>query len=385
MDIKHKKVTVRELVKGYEDRGEEGVVGYGGNLDIRPPYQREFIYEGKPQEAVIETVRKGRPLSVIYWVDLGENEDGQTQYEILDGQQRTISICQFVNGEFAVKNENGNAQYLHNLTEDQKEALMDYELMVYECDGTDSDKLDWFRTINTVGEKLNNQELLNAVYHGPWLTDAKKRFSKKGCNAHSLAEDYMKGSTIRQDYLETALNWIAQSEGMDSAEEYMAIHQNDPNAEKLWRYFRSVIEWVKATFLEYRKEMKGINWGSLYDQFKDETHDTKKLEKRVTELLMDDDVTKPAGVYPYVLDGDERHLNIRAFTTAQRRQVLENQGRKCASGIRCVDPENPDGEKIYRLDQVQADHITPWSKGGKTVIENCQVLCAACNRNKSSK
>lgn len=257
MKIELKPISIREIVENYRDNAEEGVLGYDGKLNIRPPYQREFVYKDKQRDAVIDTVFKGFPLNVFYWV---VNEDGT--YELLDGQQRTVSISQYAAGDFSV-DVNGNRKGFQNLTTDERERFLDYELMVYHCEGTDSEKIDWFRIINIAGEKLTDQELLNAVYTGPWLVHAKSIFSKTGGAAYGLGDKYLTGTPIRQDYLETALKWIAGAQGLkgtDAIEQYMAAHQHDQNANELWTYFRNVLNWVEDTFVEYRKEMKGIAW-----------------------------------------------------------------------------------------------------------------------------
>lgn len=360
MKIKQHNITIRDLVEGYKDDGEGGVVGYGGKLDIRPPYQREFIYGDKQRDAVIDTVIKHYPLNVMYWADRGDGT-----FEVMDGQQRTISICQYVTGKFS-----HNQRYFHNLTDDEQKRILDYELMVYRCSGTDSEKLEWFKTINIAGEKLTDQELRNAVYSGPWVTDAKRYFSRSGGPAYALAGDYLNGSAIRQDYLETAIKWINDGD----VEAYMAKHQHKPDATELWDHFTKVIDWVKATFPIYRKEMKGLNWGMLYKHHASKNLDPTTLEARVAALMADEDVTNKKGIYIYVLDGDEKHLNIRAFKDKEKREAYQRQGGVCA---KCEEP--------FPIDKMQADHIVPWSKGGKTVAENCQMLCQPCNATKSNK
>lgn len=359
MKIELHEIKVSQLCEGFEDKEKEaGVVGYGGKLDIRPPYQREFIYKDKQRDAVIDTVRKNYPLNVMYWA---VREDGNL--EVIDGQQRTLSICQYVNGDFSI-----NGLAFHNLQDDQQQQILDYKLMVYFCSGTDSEKLEWFRTINIAGEELTPQELRNAVYAGPWTADAKRYFSKTGCAAYGLASDYLTGSPIRQQYLETAIEWHADG----TIEEYMSKHQHDENASEIWHYFQSVIGWVKATFPKYRKEMKGGEWGGLYNQFKGKTLNPDKLEKQVAKLMMDDDVTRKAGIYPFVLDGKERHLSIRTFTDNNKREAYERQKGIC---VKC--------KKSFELCEMEADHITPWHSGGKTNAGNCQMLCKDDNRKKS--
>ena len=360
MKIDLHEITVREVAEGYVDNTEEGVVGYGGRLNIRPKYQREFVYDVKKRDAVLETIRKGFPLNVMYWV---KNPDGT--FEVLDGQQRTISFCQYVKGDFSIDN-----RAFHNLTNTEREQILDYRLMVYFCEGNDKEKLDWFRVVNISGERLYDQELRNAVYTGPWLTHAKSIFSKSNCAAYLLAKDYVTGSPIRQDILETALAWKNKGE----IEAYMSEHQHDPNANELWMYFKGAIDWVKLTFPKYRREMKGVHWGELYDNFGGKTLDTAELEREVASLMEDDDVTNKKGIYSYVLTRCERHLNIRAFTISQKREAYERQKGLCK---KC--------KKEYELDGMEADHITPWSEGGATIPANCQLLCRDCNRRKSDK
>ncbi len=365
MKIKLKEITVRDLTAGYMDDGEAGVVGFGGLLDIRPPYQREFIYKDAQRDAVINTVTKSFPLNVMYWA---VGDDGK--YEVIDGQQRTISICQYVEGDFSAKIGNFEApRAFHNLQTNERDQILDYKLMIYLCEGADSEKLEWFKTINIAGERLTDQELRNAVYSGSWVTDAKRYFSKRGCAAEGLGDDYLSGSAIRQDYLETTIAWI---NGGD-IEGHMATHQHKANANELWRYFQNVIEWVKATFPNYRREMKGIAWGELYNAHKDEDLDAKALEARIAILMADDDVTKKRGIYSYVLDGNERNLSIRTFSDNQKREAYENQKGVC-----------PACKKHFTIGEMHADHIKPWSKGGKTLAENCRMLCADDNRIKSA-
>lgn len=360
MNIELKEITIRELTEGYDDKGENGVVGYNGKLDIRPPYQREFIYKDKQRDAVIDSVVNGFPLNTMYWA---VRDDGT--FELIDGQQRTISICQYVNGDFA-----HNLRYFHNLKKDEKDKILDYKLQVYLCTGTESEKLEWFKTINIATMKLTDQELRNAVYSGPWVSDAKKYFSKSGCVASKIAADYVSGSPIRQEILETAIDWIS----MGHIDSYMGVHQHDPNASALWIYFQSVISWVMATFPTKRRFMKSVNWGALYDDFKGQILDAKVLEDRVKALLLDDDVTNKSGIYPYVLTGEEKYLNIRTFSEAMRIKAFEKQNGECKI---C--------HKTFTLEEMEADHIIPWHDGGKTEEKNCQMLCRECNRHKSGK
>jgi len=363
MKIILKEITVRDLSKGYVDSAEEGVVGYGGKLDIRPPYQREFIYKDKQRDAVIDTVTKDFPLNVMYW---SVREDGN--FEVIDGQQRTISLCQYVSGDFSI-----NGLAFHNLPKDKKEQILKYPLMIYLCSGTDSERLEWFRTINIAGEKLSDQELRNAVYSGSWVSDAKRYFSKN--NRPKIGDDYLSGAAIRQEYLETAIDWISEGH----IEDYMSKHQHDKDAKPLWKYFNSVIEWTQKTFTNYRKEMKGIPFGFLYNQFKDKKIDATKLEKEIATLMEDEDVTNKKGVYSYVLTRKEKFLNIRAFTEKQKREAYERQ-----RGI-CPHCKGSDKNKKWIFEEMEGDHKTPWHEGGRTITENCQMLCKPHNREKSGK
>lgn len=373
MKIELKKVTVGGVAENYLDNDEDGVVGYGGKLNIRPKYQREFVYDAKQRDAVVETVRKGFPLNVMYWA---VNEDGT--YEVLDGQQRTISFCQYVAGHFSISID-GHPMAMHNLTQPQRDQILNYELMVYVCEGNEQDKLDWFKTINIAGAELTPQELRNAVYTGPWLTHAKSIFSKTSGAAYGLSNKYVTGTPIRQELLEKALKW--KSDG--KIEQYMSDHQHDQNANELWTYFQNVIWWVQQTFTTYRKEMKGVEWGPLYDRYKVQPFDTDALERRTAELMQDPDVTKHKGIYAYLLTADERHLSIRQFDDRDKRAAYERQNRRCANGTRCRTPGNDDGQHVFEIGEMEGDHIKPWSKGGKTIAENCQMLCLPCNRDKS--
>lgn len=378
MDIKEKKITVSELTQGFVDNDEEGVRCYGGLLDIRPPYQREFIYKEKQREAVIQTVMKHYPLNTMYWA---ARDDGR--YEIIDGQQRTMSICQFVHNIWSV-NVDGDMMKFENIKKSRPalaEKILNYNLTVYVCKGTQDQRLKWFETINIAGEELKPQELRNAVYSGTWLTDAKRYFSKRGCPAYLMSSDYTSVSAERQGILELAIKWISEIDFPDMKKlddrikAYMMTHQNDADASALWIYFEAVISWVKAKFPKVRKKfMKGVEWGSLYNRFKGVPLDAAKLEEELERLIMDDDVNTNSGIYPYVLTHDERYLNLRSFTPGQKQKVYELQKGIC-----------PICGKHFDIEQMEGDHITPWCEGGHTTIENCQMLCRECNRRKSAK
>jgi len=360
MKIELHQILISDLFREYSNSDEEGVVGYGGKLNIRPKYQREFVYKDTQRNAVIDTVRKGFPLNVLYWV---KNDDDT--FEVLDGQQRSISICEYLSDNFSINN-----LKFGNLTKDQQKQILDYELMVYFCEGTDSEKLEWFEIVNIAGAVLTKQELRNAVYTGTWLSDAKRHFSKTSCPAYQIGSKYLNGTAIRQDYLETTLAWISGNH----IEKYMSEHQHDHTAIELWSYFQNVISWVNSTFSNYRKEMKGIDWGNLYNQYKDKNLDPVKIEKEIIRLMKDEDVGNKKGVYLYILNNDEKYLNIRAFTENMKREIYEKQKGICKI---C--------KKHFEYDGMEGDHIDPWHSGGKTNAENCQMLCKSCNRRKAGK
>ena len=366
MKIEEHKIAVRDVFDGYVDSAELGVRGYGGKLNIRPAFQREFVYKPAQRDAVIETVRQGFPLNVMYWV---RNAEGG--FEMLDGQQRTLSICQYVNNEFSIDHHK-----FENLTKEEREAILNYELTIYICEGEEREKLKWFEVVNTAGEQLNAQERRNAQYTGTWLYDAKKHFSKTGCAAAAIGDKLLNGSAIRQDFLETALGWIADRDGGDILD-YMSAHQHDGDCNDLWDYFESVMNRVRATFPVLRgKLMKGLPWGVYFNKYGKTERDGAELEQRIAQLLRDDedvnDITNQRGIYEYLLSGDERCLSIRRFSDKMARTAYERQKGVC-----------PKCGKKFAIEDMQADHVTPWAKGGKTVAENCQMLCADCNRRKS--
>lgn len=373
MNIEPLEVTVREITQGYVNNDEQGVRGYNGQLDIRPPYQREFIYNEKEQVAVIDTVLKGYPLNVMYWVK--RSDDAECPYEVMDGQQRTLSLCEYVAGKFAYFFKN-----FFNQPEDIQKKILDYKLTVYVCEGEASEKLEWFKTINIAGKALNEQEINNAIYAGPFVSDAKRHFSKSNCGAYRLGKDLVNGTPIRQDYLKKALEWMADHETRNgyrqTAVGYMAEHQHDPNANNLWSYFQTVLNWAITNFdmRRFKKIMKGLDWAYLYDNYGSATLDTVALAQRISVLMRDGEIEKQLGIIPYVLTGDEHYLDLRAFPEDIKLAVWEKQGHKCAN---CG--------KEFDIEFMEGDHITPWCEGGRTVIENCQMLCQECNRRKGSK
>lgn len=370
MEIELKKILIKDLIDGYKDNHEDGIRGYHGLLNIRPAYQREFVYNTKQRDAVINTIMKGFPLNTMYWVD---NCDGT--YELLDGQQRTISICQYVKSEFSIDYNNIPLGF-SNLLGDSRDKFLNYELMVYVCRGGEEEKLDWFKTINIAGEKLTEQELLNINYIGDWLYDAKLKFSKTNCVAYNMANKYVKGSPIRQEYLETALKWISNG----NPSKYMSEHQHDVNANELWLYFSSVIEWIKTTFGEqnYRKEMLGLNWGDLYNKYHNKIYDARAIEVRVNELMANEEVTDKRGVYEYILSGENENLacklSKRTFSDADKRTAYERQNGICPITGAHLD-----------IKDMQADHIIPWWKGGTTTLDNLQMISKIANARKGGR
>jgi HNH endonuclease domain-containing protein len=373
MTIKQIEVTVGDIARGYINNEEQGVRGYGGQLDIRPPYQREFIYNENEQQAVISTVLKGYPLNVMYWVR--RSEDAECPYEVMDGQQRTLSLCEYVDGKFAYEFKN-----FFNQPADIQKLILDYPLTIYLCEGEPSEKLEWFKTINIAGKPLNEQEINNAVYAGPFVTDAKRHFSKSNCGAYRLGKDLVNGTPIRQEFLKKALEWMAEHETREGKPQsvvgYMAEHQHDPNANNLWTYFQNVLNWTITNFdlKKFKKIMKGLNWALYYDKYHSTTLDTADLASRISKLILDSDVQKQMGIIPYVLTGDERHLDLRGFPEDIKLAVWEKQHHIC-----------PSCQKEFDYEFMEGDHITPWREGGRTVIENCQMLCRECNRRKGGR
>ena len=373
MTIKQIEVTVGEITKGYTNNDEQGVRGYDGLLDIRPPYQREFIYNEKEQQAVITTVLAGYPLNVMYWVK--RSEDAECPYEVMDGQQRTLSLCEYVAGKFSYDFKN-----FFNQPEDIRRKILDYKLTVYVCEGEASEKLEWFKTINIAGKALNEQEINNAIYAGPFVTDAKRHSSKSNCGAYRLGKDLVNGTPIRQDFLKKALEWMADHETRQGHRQtivgYMADHQHDPNANNLWSYFQTVLNWAITNFdmKKFKKIMKGLDWAELYDRFGSSTLDTATLAQRISSLMRDSEIQKQSGIIPFVLTGDEHYLDLRAFPEDIKLAVWEKQNHVC-----------PHCGKEFDFEFMEGDHITPWRDGGRTVIENCQMLCMECNRRKGAK
>ena len=388
MKINMIKVPVSELIQGYyEDDATGKVTAWGGKLDVRPEYQREYVYGEGQRDAVINTVLQGFPLNIMYFVD---RKDGT--YEVLDGQQRIISICRYAQNKYSVKVPVASGGYdsvnYPNLFESDpdnpdpwtRQAFEKYELMVYICEGTEKEKIDWFKIINIAGEELENQEILNAVLHSPWVTDCKSVFSRRNCPAYKHYGKYMAGDCIRQKYLETVYRWCADAEGIrgrDAVSQYMMKHRYDSNANALWDYFEKVFKWVQETFGKFNANMKGVEWGLLYNRHKDDNLDPNILQMEVEQLMADDEVGSKKGIYEYLLStrkpSDERLLSLRAFSENEKKTMYARQNGVC-----------PICGKKFELKEMDGDHKKPWSKGGKTTLENGQMLCRSCNLKKSA-
>lgn len=385
-NISDLKITIRDLVKDYKNSDEDGVYGYGGDLIIRPEFQREFVYKDAQRDAVVDSVMNGYPIGIMYW---SLNKSGK--YECLDGQQRTISICDYVNNRFSVKIA-GYPKIFSNLNEDEKESILNYEVTVYIFSGNETERLEWFKRINTQGEKLNNQELLNAVYTGTWLNDARRYFSKRGCRAIDVGKGCITGNAIEQVYLRKVLTWASDSEGIKHIEDYMSKHQNDKDASGLWVYYQNVINWAKIHFSYVEKKIREKqDWGILYNKYHNKTYNPVELEGEINKLIGDDEVTNHNGIIPYVLSdktpSDERYLTLRSFSDAVKRRVYNDQTDKAkANGTsNCPYCAEKTIKTIYLYTEMEGDHIVPWSKGGKTEESNLQMLCRSCNNNKRDK
>lgn len=373
MRIEPTRIKVKDIFDNYVDKGDDGVFAYGGKLAIRPPYQREYVYNDDQAEAVIHTVLKGFPLNVMYWVKIGKD-----QYEVLDGQQRTLSVMKFLDHKFEVKI-NGCSCYWDSLPDDKYEDLMNYEFMVYICEGSESEKLEWFRVVNIAGVKLSDQELRNSVYTGEWLSDAKRYFSKRNCAAKGLSDRYIKGDPNRQELLEKALKGICEYQGLKDITEYMSSHKSDADADELWQYFQDAIHWVEKIFPKYYADMKGLDWCHLYNVYNKNTYNSSVMASEVKRLHEDDDVQKNNGIYEFLLCRDKdpfagRLLNLRAFDNRDKMAAYSKQNGIC---LGCG--------QHFEYEEMEGDHIKPWSKGGHTTPDNCQMLCKDCNGKKTNK
>ena len=383
MRITQSNQTIRDICRDYREDDDNGVTGFGGQLDIRPPYQRNFVYDEPERNEVINTIRKGFPISEMYWFD---RKNGR--FEMIDGQQRTISVCRYVSERSFSVDKDGRT--FDRLPEDEQEKILDYPLTIYRCSGTDDELLDWFRIINTAGKKLNDQEIRNALYHGDWVTDAKKNFSKRNCRAKQKGGNYVKGDPNRQEIFEKVLKWVTGGDDFDrykkitrkthddNIRKYMCDHRDDEDADELWDYFSDLIDWVETTFTDrqHLSIMKKVEWGPLYNRYRDEKLDPVEIDERIRMLYSDPHVTNNAGIYSYILTGAKKHLNVRDFSYDIRSQIFESQNRMC-TGPKC----KKKGQEM-KIDDMQADHIDPWNVGGPTDGTNCQMLCVDCHKAK---
>lgn len=386
-------ITVADICKGfvYNEIEGKGLFGLSGKLTIQPEYQRNYIYaDGKRDVAVIDSILKGYPLGLIYFNTVIDT-DGERRFEVLDGQQRITSIGRFLTGKFAIKDQNGIEQYFSGLALDLRVRIESTPLLIYECEGEESEIKEWFKTINIVGLPLRQQEVYNAVYCGQFVTLAKAEFSNsQNANVQKWSA-YVSGVVNRQDFLERALEWVSSSKGM-SVEAYMSAHRRDDNITELKNYFTSVIEWVNSLFSGVEKEMCGLEWGRLYETYHKKAYDPSELWKRVQELYSDPYVKSRKGIFEYLLGGceDTKLLDVRVFDDATKKSIYKQQRAEAeARGISncplCAVGNNSNNIKIWELKDMDADHVSAWSKGGATEKQNCQMLCKTHNRAKGNK
>lgn len=379
-------ITVEEICKGftYNEYEGKGLFGLSGKLTIQPEYQRNYIYaDGKKDVAVIDSILKGYPIGLIYFVKTAEDK-----FEILDGQQRITSFGRFVTDKFAIKDSNDTPRYFSGLPKDMQEKILNTKLTIYECEGTESEIKEWFKTINIVGIPLNDQELANAIHSGPFVTKAKEEFSNSQNANIQKWSAYISGTVNRQDYLRTALSWVSKG----NIDKYMSLHRYDDNINELRSYFNSVIDWVSSVFLDVENSMKGLEWGRLYEQYYRNPYDPKKVSMELNQLLDDFYVRDKKGIYEYILGGssDTKLLNVRMFDDPVKESVYRSQSRKAkekgtSNCPLCAIGKDNNKSRIYKQNEMDADHVTAWSKGGSTDISNCQMLCRTHNRVKGNK
>lgn len=384
-------LTVSDICKGfvYNEFEGKGLFGLSGKLIIQPEYQRNYIYaDGKKDVAVIESLLKGYPLGLIYFVKTDTDK-----FEVLDGQQRITSIGRFITGKFAVMDDNNIPRYFIGLPEDKQKLIMDSKLTIYECEGEESEIKEWFRTINIVGVPLNEQELSNAIHSGPFVTEAKKVFSNSQNANIQKWSAYIKGDVKRQEYLRTALDWVSKANGDGKIiDAYMSKHRFDTNIKELESYFNSVIDWISATFMDVESEMKGLPWGSLYEKYHTNAYDPQDVHNKLQKLYTDFFVKNKKGIYEYILGGckDTKLLEIRIFDDITKKSVYMMQTNKAqkdniSNCPLCALGNDNNKTRIYKQNEMDADHVTAWSNGGATDISNCTMLCKTHNRAKGNK
>jgi len=381
-------ITVKEICEGfvYNELEGKGLFGLSGKLTIQPEYQRNYIYAsdgGKREMAVIESVLKGYPIGLIYF-----NKVNDKNLEILDGQQRITSLGRFVTDKFAIKDENGMEQYFSGLAKDKKDKLLNTKLLIYECEGTESQIKEWFKTINIAGVPLKPQELLNAIYSGPFVTLAKEEYSNSQNANTQKWSAYISGVVNRQDFLERALDWVSKG----NIDDYMSRHRKDTNIKELKNYFNSVIDWVSSVFTDVESEMRGLEWGRLYEEYHKKSYDPKKVSTEIHKLYADPYVKNRKGIFEFILGGsvDTKLLEVRVFDEATKKSVYKEQTEKAEKkGVSncplCALSHDANKDKIWSLSDMDADHVTAWSKGGKTTAKNCQMLCKTHNRAKGNR
>ena len=379
-------ITIKDICEGfvYNEYEGKGLFGLAGKLTIQPEYQRNYIYaDGKKDVAVIESVIKGYPLGLIYF-----NKTSNGQFEVLDGQQRITSIGRFLRNKFALKDVHGMEQYFSGLASDLQNTILKTKLLIYECEGSETEIKEWFRTVNIAGIPLNEQELLNAIYSGAFVTKAKEVFSNSQNTHIQKWSAYISGSVNRQDFLHTALDWVSKGNISD----YMALHRHDKNITEMETYFNSVINWLDGVFIDVEKEMCGLEWGRLYETYVKKSYDPQKISQRVHELYADFYVKNKKGIYEYLLGGetDKKLLDVRIFDEPTKKSVYAKQTaaaeKKGVSNCPLCALENSGNKtKIWKLDEMDADHVSAWSKGGATDSANCQMLCKTHNRAKGNR
>jgi len=381
-------ITVKDICEGfvYNELEGKGLFGLSGKLTIQPEYQRNYIYAsdgGKKEVAVIESILKGYPLGLIYF-----NKVSDDNLEVLDGQQRITSLGRFVTDKFAVKDENGMEQYFSGIAADKKKKIWESKLLIYECEGQESEIIEWFKTINISGVPLSHQELLNAVYYGPFVTLGKEEFSNSQNSNIQKWNAYVSGSANRQDFLERALDWVSKGNIGD----YMSSHRKDKNITELKKYFNSVIDWVSSVFTDVESEMRGLEWGRLYETYHKKSYNPKNVSEEVQELYGDPYIKNRRGIFEYILGGstDTKLLEVRVFDEATKKSVYKKQTiqaekKKVSNCSLCAAGHEANKGKIWKLDEMEADHVSAWSKGGKTSIKNCEMLCKTHNRAKGNR